>query len=350
MHQERIILTLNQPAHRELLWTESARQTAKRLNLNVELPKRPEDLRTPEDWRAFLHGANAVITVWETPKLDESILGTDTSIRFVGHAGGSAAGIATPFLFAKDIRICTANKVMAEGVARWCLMMTLIGMRRLLDYAQWGTFRPLVWEHRYPSMSPSETVVGIWGFGDISRSLIHHLKTLDPAKILVCSRSLDPAKARELGLTLVDLETLFEQADVIHLLQSLNRHSEGRIDAAMLRRIRDGAVLINGGRAHLLNESDFLASLRENRYTAITDVHFEEPLPKQSPFRNCPNLIATPHSAAQEASFPYVKTMLEEYDRFRRGEPLQHEISLERALAMTVEADVKPRSSPDHDE
>lgn len=328
-----------------MLWTPSARQTAERLGIEVVMPEDPSQLRTTENWKNLLKRAEAVITVWGTPKLDEAILGKDPTVQFIGHAGGSAAGIATPFLFENKIRVCTANKVMAESVARWCLMMTLIGTRRLLNYAQWGTHAPLIWENRNQSMSPSETVVGIWGFGDISRCLVDQLKTLDPAEILVCSRSLDPVKAEELGLTCVDLETLFERSDVIHLLQSLNPSSEGRIDASMLRRIRDGAVLINGGRANLLNETDFLQSLHENRYTAITDVHFEEPLAANSPFRECPNLIATPHSAALEASFPYVKTMLEEFDRFRKGQPLQHEVSLERALGMTVEANLKPRQS-----
>ena len=43
----------------------------------------------------------------------------------------------------------------------------------------------------------------------------------------------------------------------------------------------------------------------------------------------------TPHCAGRGSRGRYVATVLEEYDRFLKGEPLLYEISHERALSMT---------------
>jgi phosphoglycerate dehydrogenase-like enzyme len=48
-----------------------------------------------------------------------------------------------------------------------------------------------------------------------------------------------------------------------------------------------------------------------------------------------PNVILTPHNAGHGRDELYLGLMLEEFDRFFRGEQLLTEVSQERALAMT---------------
>lgn len=58
-------------------------------------------------------------------------------------------------------------------------------------------------------------------------------------------------------------------------------------------------VLINAGRGGLQVEADILSCLADGTLGAATlDVYEREPLPKSSPFWSRPNLLVTPHNAA----------------------------------------------------
>ena len=102
-----------------------------------------------------------------------------------------------------------------------------------------------------------------------------------------------------------------------------------------LAAIKEGGVLVNCGRAPLIDEDALIAALQEQRFTAIMDVFEEEPLPDEHPYRTLPNVILTPHCAGNGRDARYLGMMLEEFDRFFRGATLEYEVSLERALAMT---------------
>ena len=144
-------------------------------------------------------------------------------------------------------------------------------------------------------------------------------------------------EAVDLGVRKVGLNELFASADIIHTLASLTEYNRGRIGAEQLGRIRNGAVLINAGRAALIQQEALLAELNKERFSDILDVHYMEPLPADSPFRQMSNVILTPHNAGFGSTDLYVECVLDEFDRFFRSKPLQHEVTLERAKLMTDE-------------
>lgn len=337
-----LVFTAFQPPHQRSFWNETAKEAAARYGFNIRMPVVSDQNPDMDEWAELFRGANAIFTSWHAPCLDEEVLRYAPDLRFVGHAGGSVASIVSPYLFERGIPVCTANQTMSQAVARWCLMMTLVGLYRLPAYAQWGSAVPLRWGTRCSSRDPEQVVYGIWGYGDISKNLVYQLQQIGARKILVCSNSLSDENADRLGLTKVSLETLFAEAEVIYPLQSLNDSTRGMINRIYLDLIQDDALLINAGRAHLIDEDDFLESLKENRYTAMVDVHYEEPRQEDSLFQDLPNLISTPHCAAATAPVPYLRVMIEEYARFRNGEPLLYQVQADRALNMTREV-VTPR-------
>jgi hypothetical protein len=71
---------------------------------------------------------------------------------------------------------------------------------------------------------------------------------------------------------------------------------------------------------------------------AILDVHYAEPLPIVNPFCGLSNVLLTPHNAGYGRHELYVIYVLDQFDRFFRGRPLENEITVERAMAMTHES------------
>jgi len=315
-------------------WRGPSRQRAAELGYEIRLNSQPGEI-TSEQWAELLVGVEALLTTWGSPRIDEALLGRNSTLKIVGHVGGSVAGIASPALYDRGIRLCTANRLMARSVAEWSLMMTLVGLRGLLDYSQFGTSSNVAWERRKTNLVPADAAVGIWGYGDVAKWLIELLRPFELKGLMVSDEHLTANQAAAAGIRKVALDDLFGQADVVHCLTSLTAANKGAVGAPQLAAIRDQAVLINCGRAALVQEEDLIAELAKNRFTAIMDVFETEPLADDHPYRSMPNVILTPHNAGYGRDAHYLGAMLEEFDRFFRGEPLLMEVELDRALGMT---------------
>jgi phosphoglycerate dehydrogenase-like enzyme len=323
---------------RDALWSPAAQEAARVLGFEVSFYPNTDKADLAE-WPRVLKDVDALITTWGAPRLTNDVLGEST-LKIVGHAAGSVAAIVSPDLYDRGIRVVSANPVMAQVVAEYSLMMTLIARTRVDRYAQIGN-RPLDWAAHEVAQQVGGSTISIWGFGDISSRLIKLLQPLGVRKILIHSNSLSDAHAANLGIEKVELDELFARGGVIHLLAGLTPANKHRVGAKQLAAIRDGATLINAGRADLMEPHTLLQALQTGRFTAILDVHYEEPLPESSPFRSLPNVILTPHCAGFPGRENYVPFVLHEFARFFAGQPLTAEITRERAGVMTDESLMK---------
>ncbi len=317
------------------LWNESAQVAAARLGFDITLVEENAEAAAGR-WPDLLAGADALITTWLSPRLDETILRRCPALRIVGHAAGSVADYITPELFAAGVKVTGANDLMAAAVADWCLAMTLIGLRRFPDYAAFGGRTELRWNRKDRGIFIRNAKIGICGFGTIASRLVEMLAPLKPNEILVHSRHLSKADALRAGMRKAELPELLAEADVVLTLGALTAETTGMIGSRELAMLRDGTTLINAGRGRLIDEPALCRELATGRINAILDVFHEEPLPTDSPLLRLPNVILTPHNAGRPSRSGYITLILEEFRRFFDGAALLHEITRERAGQMTV--------------
>jgi hypothetical protein len=65
-----------------------------------------------------------------------------------------------------------------------------------------------------------------------------------------------------------------------------------------LAQLKEGALLVNIARGHIVDAAAMAAALRSGRLGgAVVDVFDEDPLPADSPLWELPNCIITPHSS-----------------------------------------------------
>ena len=85
-----------------------------------------------------------------------------------------------------------------------------------------------------------------------------------------------------------------------------------------------------------MDQAALLDKLRAGRVWAALDVFDQEPLPADSPFRDLSNVILTPHQAGHtvDSARRLGLAMVEEIDRFFRGEELRYRISPESFAQM----------------
>lgn len=141
---------------------------------------------------------------------------------------------------------------------------------------------------------------GVIGLGAIGR---------ETAKILMgCGMHVagyDPFLSREaieaLGAKYYeDYESLLEDADVVTIHVPLTEGTRNMISKAQLARMKKTAVVVNCSRGGIVNEADLVEALQTGVIAgAATDVFCHEPPAPDDPLLHCPNLIVSPHSAAQ---------------------------------------------------
>jgi phosphoglycerate dehydrogenase-like enzyme len=94
----------------------------------------------------------------------------------------------------------------------------------------------------------------------------------------------------------MELDALLSDSDVVCVLLSLNAETRGLLDEARLRLMQPNAVLVNTARGGIIDEGALAALARERPEMRIAlDTFATEPLPADSPLRDLPNAILTPH-------------------------------------------------------
>jgi phosphoglycerate dehydrogenase-like enzyme len=103
-------------------------------------------------------------------------------------------------------------------------------------------------------------------------------------QVLAWGPTLDAARAERSGATLMALDALLAEADIVTVLLRLSDQSRGLIDERRLRLIGPRGVLINTARGAIVDEQALARVLAEGALGAAgLDVFVEEPLPADSP-------------------------------------------------------------------
>ena len=281
----------------KLFWKEEFHDLAKKFDITVDIPAWDGDIKG-HDWAAVLPDYDVAITTWWSPLCNAEFLKTAKKLKLIAHAAGSVGSVVDDSTYDAGLHVTSCNYKMAEGVALGALFNTLWAWRNLPAYAKIGNFCPLRWDQRELSHNTKEMTVGIWGYGHIAQHLVRMLRGLPFKEILVYCDHVSPEEMASHGATLAtSLDEIFEKSDVIHLCAGSNPQTFGTVNARLLAKIKDGATFINSGRAHLVDREALYAELAKNRFNAILDVHYKEPVPDDDPILTFPNVICTPHNS-----------------------------------------------------
>jgi phosphoglycerate dehydrogenase-like enzyme len=209
--------------------------------------------------------------------------------------------------------LCNARGARDAPVAEW-VVGALLGDA----YGQLTAARTRRWSDATPRELSGATVLVV-GFGSIGRALQRRLEPFGVTVVGVARHARDGVHGTG------ELPTLVEQADAVVVLTPLTPDTRGLFDAALLARMRDGALLVNAGRGSVVDTGALLAELRSGRLRAVLDVVDPEPLPEDHPLWEAA-LAITPHNAGDTAAADEraVRFAAEQLARFARGEPLRN--------------------------
>lgn len=240
-----------------------------------------------------------------------------------------AAGPARSFWFDElaqsDVVVTNFRGIFNEHVATHAMSFVLAFSRNLHKYMQQQSRAE--WFQLATTVYLPESTTLIIGVGGIGTETGRLCKALGMKVIGVDPRVSEKPVHFDKLYRSESLEEALPLADFVIITTPETPQTQKMINSKRLNLMKETSFLINVGRGACVVLDDLVEALEKKIIAgAGLDVFEEEPLPSSNPLWSNPNVIITPHMAANQDSLHIperrTKILLENCRRFSRGEEL----------------------------
>ena len=177
-----------------------------------------------------------------------------------------------------------------------------------------------------------QKTLGVMGLGHIGKEVAQKARA---AGMRVVSWDMARADApyveRQFGSR--EMRDFLKETDFVVLTLPATPATKNLAGRDFFKAMKKTAYLINICRGAIVDEDALLEALRSGQIAgAVIDAMKEEPLPKESPLWDCPNLIVTAHISGPSLPEDMVEIFKENFRRFIRKEPLLGLIDFSRGF------------------
>jgi glyoxylate/hydroxypyruvate reductase len=185
--------------------------------------------------------------------------------------------------------------------------------RRAQQRRQW---QPL------PVKTAGERRVGVLGLGSLGRAVLAQLRAFG-FDCAGWSRSRYAFDDVQCFAGESELSRFLQRTQILVCLLPLTAQTRGFLNAELFARLPHGAALVHVGRGTQLVVPDLVAALDSGRIAeAVLDVTDPEPLPPEHPLWAHERVRITPHIASVTQPATAARAILDNLQRFARGEAL----------------------------
>lgn len=185
------------------------------------------------------------------------------------------------FILALNMRLLTKDRMIREG--RWAEQS---------HYQGWGLLG---------------RTLGAVGVGNIGHEMFKMAMPFE-MKHIAYDPYLKPEAVADVGVQLVDLETVLKESDTLCIICPMNEETRHMIGEKELKMMKKSAFLINAARGPIVDEAALIKALNEGWIRgAGLDVFEQEPIRNDNPLLKMDNVILSPHALAQtDQTFSYM--------------------------------------------
>ncbi len=205
-----------------------------------------------------------------------------------------------------DVAACTNNDVaiaitpdgVRRPVAASIITLMLALTTRLMVKDRIAREGPSGWARKaqYNGFGLVGRTLGSLGMGNIGTEVFKLAQPFD-MRLIAHDPYADASMAAALGVTLVSLEDLFRESDVLSVSCPLSETTLRIVDAPMLELMKSGAFLINTARGPVVDQAALVEALQEGRIAgAGLDVLEQEPPEADDPILSLDNVVLSPHA------------------------------------------------------
>ena len=249
-----------------------------------------------EALRGALEGAAALIVRSRT-KVTPDLIESADRLRVVGRAGVGVDNIDIPAATRRGIAVLNAPAANTQSTAELAFALLLAAARRITEAD--ASIRAGEWRRKeLRGIQLSGKTLGVIGLGRIGAEVVWRARAFG-MRVVAHDPFVSADRASDLGVELASLDDLLPACHAITVHVPLSEENRGFIGRRELAAMRPGSILVNAARGGLVDEAALAESLASGHLGAAgLDVFETEPLPADSPLRDAPQLVFSPHLGA----------------------------------------------------
>jgi D-3-phosphoglycerate dehydrogenase len=251
----------------------------------------PDDLLTTV-------GESNVIIVRSRTKITKKVIDAAPSVKIIARVGVGLDNIDTEYAESKGIKVLNAAEAAMNAVSE-LVIGHMIALSRSIPKADDGLKKRRWLKKELVGSELRGKYLGIIGVGNIGRNVGRIAKCLRMNLIGYDIFPINQDYVREVSMIKTDLKTLLENSDFVTCHVPLTEKTKHLINSETLSYMKPTSFLINTSRGEIIDEKSLFTALNEKRIAgAALDVFEVEP-PTNTELLNLPNMICSPHIAAQ---------------------------------------------------
>jgi D-3-phosphoglycerate dehydrogenase / 2-oxoglutarate reductase len=239
-----------------------------------------------------------VIIVRSRTKITKKVIDFASNVKIIARVGVGLDNIDTNYAESKGIKVLNASEAAMNAVSE-LVIGHMIALSRNIPKANDGIKNGKWLKKELVGGELRGKYLGIVGVGNIGRNVGRIAKCLRMNLLGYDIYPINQDYVREVGLIKTDLRTLLENSDFVTFHIPLTEKTRHLINSETLSYMKPTAFLINTSRGEIIDEESLFRTLSDKGIAgAALDVFEVEP-PTNTNLLQLPNIICSPHIAAQ---------------------------------------------------
>jgi D-3-phosphoglycerate dehydrogenase len=239
-----------------------------------------------------------VIIVRSRTKITKEVIDAAPNVKIIARVGVGLDNIDTEYAESKGIKVLNAAEAAMNAVSE-LVVGHMIALSRGIPKANEGMKNGKWLKKELVGSELRGKYLGIIGVGNIGRNLGRIAKCLRMNLIGYDIFPINQDYVREVNMIKTDLKTLLENSDFVSCHVPLTEKTRHLINSETLSYMKPTSFLINTSRGEIIDETSLINALTDKKIAgAALDVFEVEP-PTNTELIKLPNIICSPHIAAQ---------------------------------------------------
>jgi D-3-phosphoglycerate dehydrogenase len=239
-----------------------------------------------------------VIIVRSRTRITKKIIDAAPNVKIIARVGVGLDNIDTEYAESKGIKVINAAEAAMNAVSE-LVIGHMLSLCRSIPKANEGLKNGKWLKKELVGSELRGKYLGIIGVGNIGRNIGRIAKCLRMNLIGYDIFPINQDYIREVSMIKTDLKTLLENSDFVTCHVPLTEKTKHLINSETLSFMKPTSFLINTSRGEIVDEKSLFSALTEKRSAgAALDVFEIEP-PTNTELLKLPNIICSPHIAAQ---------------------------------------------------
>jgi D-3-phosphoglycerate dehydrogenase / 2-oxoglutarate reductase len=249
----------------------------------------------PKEYLQHLPDTDALL-VRSAVKVTKEVLEKAPKLRVIGRAGVGVDNVDLAAATAAGVLVMNTPGGNAVSVAEHTLAL-MLAMARGVPQASAST-KSGKWEKKkFLGNELRGKTLGVVGLGCIGQEVVKRARAFE-MRIVASDPYVNPQIAKDLGVSLVELKTLYAESDYITLHVAATPETIRMLSAEAFAAMKTGVRIVNCARGELIDEAALKAALESGKASgAALDVFKPEPPAAGYPLFEIESVVATPHIA-----------------------------------------------------